>query len=592
MKKIILIILLSTLLVSCNEEEINTNNEVVKEDFNITVKNINDFSNDFNLEKTWKLSSSQDIKLSSQVSWRISNIFVVEWEKVKSWDIIARLEDNIANYWLALERAKNWLDKAKLNYESTENSLNKQISDLKINLDNLKIDEANSKSSLELEKLENTINKLALDYENLKISNLSTISWFKNSMSKDLLSFNTYISDVIDFSDRLLWVSYENKNENDTFEDYLWAKNTKYLNASKDDLITLMEYKKNILPTVDFNFEWTDEFESNIVLIKEWYDIISSLLDNLDITLENSIISIWSLSESQIAWYKSSITWFWSVYNANNASFISYKNNIASFLDTYRNNEESLLKQIDLLNSDKKIYVKWLDVKLEIDESTLNEAISNKDLTLRQLNTSIVDAKISYNQALSNYEKLTIRSPITWNIWNIFIDVWQEVWPWTGLFNLSNNSNNEVSISFSKDELDYVDVWNQAIFTIWEESYTWSIKSISSIADSNLKYVAKVWFDNNLNFIWDIVNVKIPVNLNKILVPLTLFSVKNDDIWFINILNDNNIEKIEVYFWKFYSDLVEIKWCVNLDIEECNNINIITNDVSKYDKEKFNLMIK
>jgi hypothetical protein len=43
-------------------------------------------------------------------------------------------------------------------------------------LDNLKIDEANSKSSLELEKLENTINKLALDYENLKISNLSTIS--------------------------------------------------------------------------------------------------------------------------------------------------------------------------------------------------------------------------------------------------------------------------------------------------------------------------------------------------------------------------------------------------------------------------------
>jgi PBP1b-binding outer membrane lipoprotein LpoB len=52
MKKIILIILLSTLLVSCNEEEINTNNEVVKEDFNITVKNINDFSNDFNLEKT------------------------------------------------------------------------------------------------------------------------------------------------------------------------------------------------------------------------------------------------------------------------------------------------------------------------------------------------------------------------------------------------------------------------------------------------------------------------------------------------------------------------------------------------------------
>ncbi|MBT3728644.1 hypothetical protein HOF65_07945 [bacterium] len=47
-----------------------------------------------------------------------------------------------------------------------------------------------------------------------------------------------------------------------------------------------------------------------------------------------------------------------------------------------------------------------------MDQSTLDEAILNKDLTLRQLNASITDANISYKQALDNYNKLVIRSPI------------------------------------------------------------------------------------------------------------------------------------------------------------------------------------
>jgi hypothetical protein len=74
------------------------------------------------------------------------------------------------------------LNKAKLNYENTQNQLNKQISDIKINLDNLKLDETNSKSSLELEKIDNSIKKIAIDYDNLKISNLQTISGFSSSL--------------------------------------------------------------------------------------------------------------------------------------------------------------------------------------------------------------------------------------------------------------------------------------------------------------------------------------------------------------------------------------------------------------------------
>ncbi|MBT3728642.1 hypothetical protein HOF65_07955 [bacterium] len=74
-----------------------------------------------------------------------------------------------------MEKAKNALNKANISYDTSESSLNKRISDIEIGLSNLKIDENNSRSSLELEKIDNSIKKLALDYDNLKIANSQSI---------------------------------------------------------------------------------------------------------------------------------------------------------------------------------------------------------------------------------------------------------------------------------------------------------------------------------------------------------------------------------------------------------------------------------
>ena len=345
MKKI-LIIMLTFLLFSCWEEN-QIVEEVVKKDFFIEVKTIDDFSKELNLKKTWKLSSSQDINLSSQISWRVSQIYVVEWEYVRKGDVISRLDDNIANYWFTLERAQNSLDKALINYESTENMLNKQISDIKINLDNLKIDQVDSKSSLELSKLENSINKLTLDYDNLKISNVETISWFNNSMWKDLTSFTIFLDDIIDFSDKLLWVTSKNKDENNSFETYLWAKNTNQKKITENLLRELITYRSADLLIV--NFDWNNDFDSNVNIISDWYSKINLLLTSLDITLDSSIESAWSFTEAQISSYRANVSGFQASYNLKNWAFITLNNSINSFLKTYENNEESLSKQIELL---------------------------------------------------------------------------------------------------------------------------------------------------------------------------------------------------------------------------------------------------
>jgi len=50
---------------------------------------------------------------------------------------------------------------------------------------------------------------------------------------------------------------------------------------------------------------------------------------------------------------------------------------------------------------------------LELDENALTEKKLNKDLTLKNLDRLIVDAEIAYREALKEYQKLTIKSPIS-----------------------------------------------------------------------------------------------------------------------------------------------------------------------------------
>jgi multidrug resistance efflux pump len=60
---------------------------------------------------------------------------------------------------------------------------------------------------------------------------------------------------------------------------------------------------------------------------------------------------------------------------------------------------------------------------VELQENTLTEAITNRDLTLQSMNAAIVDAEIAYRQTAKEYSKLTITSPISGVVGEIFIDL-------------------------------------------------------------------------------------------------------------------------------------------------------------------------
>lgn len=587
MKKIFFLIFLLFFISSCWKQDEVVNEQKEIKDFEISVKNISDFDNTAFLEKTWKVSSSQDITISSNVSWRVSQVYVREWSSVYAGQTIAILEDNLANYWFALESAKNSLEKSKLNYESTKVSLDKSIADIERNLSNLNVSDEFSNSSLELEKIENSITRLNIDYDKLVTSNIQTKYWFENNIEKEFIVLDSFMDDVIDFWDILLSVTPENQNSNSNFDTFLWAKDRSQKKESEEKLINLISFRDNNLRNYNVSFDENSIYGNSFSILNQWYNKIDDLLFNLDLLLDNSISSVWSLSDSQISSYKSQISWFQNTFNSYNSSYIAQKNNIESFIETYKSTENSLLKQISSLESDKKIYVKSLDINKESTNATLSEAKTNREISLKNLELIIKDAEISYSQAQKNYNKLFITSPISWFVKEVNVDKWQEIQNWLQLFSIYSEKELEVNISFTQKELEYISLGSSVFYydSKWEK-HIWSIYSISKNADENLMYLSKVSMQSNISNVWNIINLQVPITLENKLLPLDIVKVNSWNTAILNYLNGSwSIDLLTIDIWDVYSDKIELK--TNLS----ESTKIITSFVWNYEKGKYNLKI-
>ena len=637
MKKIISIITLISLvfLTSCGKEvEVK---EEKKKDFVVNVTEFNEFSTEAILNKTWKISSSQDISMSSNVSWRVWNILVRDGDTVQQWEILAVIDDTIANYGISVSRARNSLDRAKINYDSQKINLDKAVFDTNINLKKLKsnlealkgnTDEnlknaesdlensdytsSDSKSALELQKLDNAVKKAELDYQNKLVADSETLQGFYSSIKKEHNAMRIFLDDVVEFTDELLWVTDRNKDKNDNIEDYLGAKDSSQKNQIKEELKTLIAYQQSTYNNFDINsVDTEEELIDALNTISKAFNLSKNLLNNFELTLNNSIESLTVLSSLDLANYQWVVNGYQAALQWNYTSFLAFDNGVKSFSRTYKQNQQSIVESIELLKKDREIAKKsilvwgdkalvWLnkvkissedairslELQVESAKNTYDNSIKTRDVTLRSLKNGIRESELALAQAQKEYNKLTVRSPITWAISSVGIDIWQEVSPGKSLFTVQNNTDNEVEIAFSKDELSFVKVGNNASVLYDGTSLTGSIHTLSSIADSNLKYKSKVQLSKATSLLWDIVSVEVPLTLKNQLIPVNIVTVQNDGTWVISIYEEEKIKRKKIVLGKIYGNLVE----VISGIEQ--NDKIITNYVDNFDSEKFNIKIQ
>ncbi len=629
-KKILAFLFLSLLVISCSsKEEKNKKPESLKkQDFFVETKKLSSFSGSYEIKKTWKIKPSQDIILSSKASGRVWNIQVKFWDNIYVWKNLIKLFDNVSNYWLNLEKTNLSLESSILNYEQNKIILDKQVSDFQIALSRQKKDheilEKKLKQDIKLAKinLDNSlswnnswswfISKAKLDYDNLLNSNQEKIKSFELSSRNNYLSLKNIFVDMIDFSDWLLWVTKLNKDRNNSFENYLWVKNSTFLKNTQNSLLDIIDFKKNKLDSINSQELDINKLEQFFEIWEIWYPKAISFFDDLEKVLDNSIENVY-FSRTQIDSYKSTINTYQTQLQNNYNSFLSFKSSLREFLNTYKNNEQALKKTLELsadssrvnynkilLDSEKSLNNSLLSLKTS--KLNLENAKKTREITLKQLKNSINVAKNSKSLAWKQYSKLFVSSPINGVVSDILVDEWQDVSIWTPLMKISSLWTNEIEIWLNFSEISLIQPWDEVRIDYLWKSLSWSINSISKIADENLNYKAKINIYSKVNISWNIVDVFIPISLDKKLLALSSLKIKKEKVWEINVLwaysksksweEVASLEKILVKIWDFYNDKVEIVWCVNLEEEICNDLEVITNDISRYDENKFNIKIR
>lgn len=551
-----------------------------KLDFFVETQKIDDFQNTLSINKTAKLLWDQDIMVTSQVRGRVENIINKEWDVVSKGSTIVDLEDTIQSYGLTVQRAQNALERANLNYDQSKITIDKSIQD--------------SKSLLT--QAENT-------YETIKKNNVQTLK----KAEQDLLSADdqignlkqqfiseknksiSFLQSITDFSDRLLGVSNDYKHYNDDFERYLWAKDWDSLNKAKSTLLKIYKDEDLIKWLNETNLT-NNEILNNLDIIYQAYINVDEFLILLGDVLDNSIESE-SLSSLTLLNYKWSLASLKTSATQFNSLFVAYKNQLTNIIDQ---------DDLDIIKETAKIYYEQTKIQLEkntfdaqiaLDNAKLNydTVVKNKETQLWLLQNTIREAEIAYTDAARYFDKLNIKAPINWTIWNIYIDKGQEVSVWTPIFDITNSDQQLLEVYVSSDEYNYLQE-NMLVFVEYDwKIFSGNISSISSVANNKTSlYKAIVSLkDTNIKLIGNIGNVTIPIKVEGLYLPINTVNVIKKDKWYIYSYTESwSINKLMVELWEIWNNKIHITTPLSWNTE------IISSDINNYDSNKFILKKK
>ncbi len=635
-KYFILSIILSLfLLYSCTWSQENTWSWAVEKwNFLIETKTAWNLNNEYALEKSSKIEAASEIVLTSEATWRVENIAVKEGDNVSKWQNLVYLFDNSMNLNTAYKQAILNLDQAKiqysnqklaldkniedselaltklkLNYENTKKNIEQDVIQAKDNLKNSDVNASGSKTSLDVQKIDNSIAKMEFELETLKKSNKDKIDSFISNVNREKDNLNNLLVSVINFGEELYATKYPVNKP--AYYLYLWAENNTKKTRAEQTLQKLINYKKDTFDWIKL-VEKDSEILDFITKIEEWYAMMKSFLDDTLEVITSSVSEQNYLPETMLTGYHNQVNGYIQSYTSASAWLVAMRSNVVAFLNTYKDNEASTEKQIDLVRKDKEIALKSygtselsskvayekimissqdtisnLELQLKSAETTLINAKKTRDITLQNLENAIKAAELNVEKSSIEVSKLVVKSPISAQVASIDVTVGQTYNMWSQMLKLISTSKRELDVYVTSEDLEKIHVWDKVYIKYRWENFEWDVFSKSNVANETLNYKVKVSLNKDIHLVWGVADVsfklksKFPlININSVTV---LHSQWNKKIWEINIFKWWKLDKLEVELWDVYGKFIEIKTPLEKDTE------IILNDVSNFDSEKFEL---
>lgn len=599
MKKIYILFLLVaiTSLTACSSK--NNEQEIVKHYNSVKAKTWSILEESSLVSYT---ESFDSVVLSSKVWWRLTKIYKRVWDSVKKWELIALMDwveakvayssskkiiSNLIELKKASARAHDkqiqaareqlkqldtWLELADIWIKWTNTWLRDVEKISKWNIDTINAQIKQAETALELTETQYIESKKILEK---KWNDIYTNSI--NSIKHAKVVWNN----IFDFLDKIFWASEENKNNNDLFEQYLWAKNTSAKMKLNSILKDKIEKFQKLIQSTE-NLKNREDIEKKL---EETYKFFASdLREVLSLSydvLDASVSSENALSEKQIQERKKVISWMqlqneqailsiswnfkvwlkWSIDNLKDFDKESKKN-----IEILKKNVELAKKQIQVLKENLKTaqassewkiskISTWIEKakkkkqslsekKLEA-EKYIEALIEKKKASLSEIDAKISEAKASQDGAWVMIQNWKVISNISWIVTKKIANEWTVMWAWMPILIVSDESKIKLEVLVweqiawnlkkwdkLKVDIDWVDELQEASIT--------NIFPSKDILTKRIKVELKINNEKNKIKLWSYTKV--------------YFTNSNEKKWVIipnkSILEKYMISWVYVLTWK------------------------------------------
>jgi RND family efflux transporter MFP subunit len=372
-------------------------------------------------------------------------------------------------------------------------------------------------------------------------------------------------------TDSLLWITEKNKYLNDSYETYLWAKNTsqklkteealRKLLKNYDDNITyvdsLNQKINNDIKNIDFyksDSSYIDDLNSALLIISETKKMLSDLNDVLNNSIATSTFTQWTidlnkssisqkqsaiiLSESTLIWLKNwvsdinnSLSWNNTGIDTNKVSLDNAlsiakiqlenaKQNLATLKSNLKLSSDNISWSVDLTKEQLNNTIATIknsrdqaDNSVKIAEAQLNSSLARLNSQLVQTKSQLDASKWQTDLASIALNNSVIKAPFDSTVVSKMVEVWSLVNPGTPLFSISSSDKSKVKVDMTIDNASNLTLWKEVKLELinWNTS-TWTISLLPKNPDSKTNlFQVEIIFDNNKlkSKIWEYVNVYI-----------------------------------------------------------------------------------
>ena len=533
--------------------------------------------------------------VSSPMAWVVNSISCNAWKEVYPNTLIAQISPDFNNpNTVNFSIQKGSLVNQKINLESikasTISSFDNQISNLReqIIITEKNIELTKSSSSLnknDLEKqilsLENTLTTLESSLElakRAKVEALEKIDISRESLSTSMISLS---GDNLLKIDEVFWITEDNKDSNDKYDDYLSAKNSSLANEVRIEFIRLNNLSKNINSLS--NIEISDFLWGLVSLNETAREAVKESIPNVHFpqTQIDGFYLMFLTYSNNLAEIKS---WWDSLENSKSSITTSYDTQILSL----QNQIDTTNTSLDNLKTNK---LEWIDVWLDLQlsnldsglktlNSNLENLLSTRDTQVLSLENQIIQINQSIASLSTNLSVRNVYAGISWVIKQKMVSTWNNIWANTPLCQILPNTWSTKIKIYSPVELD---MWDKLIFDFNNELYEVIIENVLVYKDQmtqNYIYESNYLIENFFKD-WEILNLTFENNIDEDstievvaevdkIIKVPLWYVKNKINWnFLKINSDSWVFDVKVELWDINWNFVEIKQWLDWVVEIC-----------------------